>query len=81
MVDTAENIYESGKRSLESILREKAYSEVKEILDDKGININSVSDEDIEVLVATKVEDMIHTLKDLGYAAAFAVALSSLMGA
>ena len=51
-----EELYDKSKKSLETILREKAYDEVKDALKEKGINIEDVSDEDIEVLVAEKVK-------------------------
>lgn len=80
MIESAENIYNSGKKSLESLLREKAYAEVKEHLENKGIDIDQVSDEDIEVLVAAKVQDMTNAIKGFGVGAAFAVALSLVLG-
>lgn len=80
MIEKAESIYEDGKKSLESLLREKAYSEVQESLTEKGIDINDVSDVDIEALVAAKTEDMINAIKGFGAGAAFAIAISILTG-
>ena len=80
MIDQAEKLYEDGKRSLESLLQEKAYSEVQESLETQGIDINDVSDEDIETLVAAKVQDMSNTIKGFGIGTAFAVAISYFMG-
>ena len=80
MMKTAENIYDSGKESLESLLRQKAYSDVQENLEEKGIDINNVSDEDIEALVAAKAEDMMNTIKGFGVGTAFAIAISLLTG-
>ena len=80
MINTAENIYENGKQSLESLLREKAYSDVQKNLEDKGINIDSVSDEDIENLVAAKAQDMMKGIKGFGVGTAFAIAISLLTG-
>ena len=80
MIKTAESIYDSGKESLESLLRKKAYSDVQENLEEKGIDINQVSDEDIEVLVAAKAEDMTNEIKGLGKGLAFSIALFLLTG-
>jgi hypothetical protein len=80
MIETAERVFESSKKSLESLLREKAYAETKEYLQDKGIDINDVSDEDIETLVAAKTQDMMSTIKGIGIGAAFAVAISLVTG-
>ena len=80
MVDQAQKIYKDGKKSLETLLREKAYLEVKESLDEKGINIDDVSDEDIENLVASKTQDMVNGIKGFGVGAAFALAISLLTG-
>ena len=66
MVDKAEKIYNDGKKSLESLLQEKAYSDVQKNLEDKGIDINNVSDEDIEILVAEKAKDMMIGIKGFG---------------
>jgi len=81
MVDQAQKIYGEGKKSLESLLQEKAYSQVQESLKAQGIDINDVSDEDIEMLVAAKTQDMINTFKGFSIGTAFAMALSLFMGA
>ena len=80
MIKTAESIYDSGKESLESLLRKKAYSDVQENLEEKGIDINQVSDEDIEALVAAKADDMMNGIKGFGVGTAFAIAISLLTG-
>lgn len=80
MVEKAEEMYNNGKKSLESLLREKAYSEVKKALESKGINIDTVSDVDIESLVAAKAKDMENTLKGFGVGTAFAMAISLITG-
>jgi hypothetical protein len=80
MIEKAENLYNSGKKSLDSLLREKAYSDTKEYLQDKGIDINDVSDEDIENLVAAKAQDMKNGIKGFGVGAAFAIAISLVTG-
>ncbi|MCD4667312.1 MAG: hypothetical protein K8R44_01750 [Sulfurimonas sp.] len=80
MVDQAEKIYNDGKKSLESLLREKAYSEVQQNLENKGIDIESVSDEDIENLVAAKTQDMTNGIKGFGVGTAFAMAISLFTG-
>jgi len=80
MLENAEKLYDNTKQSLEALLREKAYSEVKEVLESKGIDISCISDEDIEALVAAKAQDMMSTLKGIGIGAAFVTALSFFMG-
>lgn len=78
MISKVEEIYNDGKKSLESLLREKAYSDVKKHLEGNGISIESVSDEDIENLVAAKVKDMLNGIRGFGVGTAFAIALSLL---
>jgi len=80
MVEQAEKIYNDSKKSLESLLREKAYSEVKESLENKDIDINSVSDVDIETLVAAKTQDLTNSIKGFGVGTAFSIAISLFTG-
>ena len=80
MLDKTKEVYKDGKKSLEALLREKAYADVEENLKEKGINIDDVSDEDIETLVAAKTKDMISNLKGFGWGSAFAFALSAFVG-
>ena len=80
MIDQAQKIYNDGKKSLETLLREKAYSDMQNNLKDNGIDINDVSDEDIENLVAAKVEDMMNGIKGFGVGTAFAIAVSLVTG-
>lgn len=80
MLDKTKEIYKDAKKSLDSLLREKAYSEVKESLEEKGIDIESVSDEDVESLVAAKVDDMKNSIKGFGVGTAFAFAISIMTG-
>ena len=80
MVKQAEKIYNDGKKSLELLLREKAYSQVKESLENKGIDIDSVSDEDIETLVAAKTQDLTNSIKGFGVGTAFSIAISLFTG-
>ena len=80
MLGHAENIYKNTKQSLESLLREKAYADVEEYLGEKSIDINDVSDEDIENLVAAKAQDMMNGIKGFGVGTAFAIAISLVTG-
>jgi len=80
MIEKAEKIYEDGKKSLESLLREKAYAEVQESLKEKNINIDDVSEIDIETLVAAKTQDMMNGIKGFGVGTAFAIAISLITG-
>ena len=80
MIEQVEKVYASGKKSLESLLREKAYSEVENSLRDRNIDIERVSEEDIENLVAAKAQDMMNGIKGFGVGTAFAVAISLFTG-
>lgn len=80
MVDATQTLYAQGKKSLDSLLREKAYAEVKSNLEDKGIDINDVSDEDIETLVASQASEMKNTLKSFSVGVALSGAVSLLSG-
>ena len=80
MIDTTKKTYTDGKKSLETLLREKAYTEVEENLEDKAINIDDVSEEDIETLVAAKTKDMMNGIKGFGVGTAFVMAISLLTG-
>jgi len=80
MLNETKKVYANGKKSLESLLREKAYSEVKESLESKGISIDDVSEEDVEVLVAAKTQDMMNGMKGFGVGTAFMLAVSLLTG-
>ena len=80
MIETVEKVYNQGKKSLDEILREKAYSDVKETLQEKGIDINQVSDTVIESLVADKVKDTQNTLKGVGLGALGSIAFSLVTG-
>ena len=68
------------KKSLESLLRERAYSKVENSLEEKGIKIDDVSEEDIEILVAAKTQDMMNGIKGFGMGTAFMLAVSLLTG-
>jgi hypothetical protein len=71
---------DEGKKSLEALLREKAYEEVATSLKNEGIDIAAVSDEDIEALVAEKVKDMSSTLKGVAIGSVGAIVLSAVLG-
>ena len=67
MTNLIDETLTKGKQSLYSILRKKAYDDVKETLAEKGIDINNIEESDLEELVAAKVSDMQSGLK--GFAA------------
>lgn len=81
MIEETKELYEQSKKSLDTLLREKSYSEVEEKLKEKGIDIDDVSDEDIETLVAQSVKDMKNSLKGIGTGILLTTALSSIFGA
>lgn len=80
MLKITTNIYADGKKSLETLLREKALNEVQEVLSEKGIEIDDVSDEDIEALVAAKVQDKMNGIKGFAMGSVFAFAVSLFIG-
>lgn len=80
MINSATTLLDEGKKSLDTLLREKAYAEVLEKLSQEGIDINDVADEDVEALVAAKVHDMMNGIKGFAMGGAFALLLSSIIG-
>jgi spermidine synthase len=80
MQNTISNYIDEGKKSLEALLREKAYEDVASTLKAEGIDITQVSEEDIEALVAEKTKDMSNTLKGVAIGSVGALLLSSVLG-
>jgi hypothetical protein len=80
MLQHTQNIYTNGKKSLDTLLREQSFKEVQQVLEDKGIDINSVADENIEKLVAARVNDKKKGIKGFAKGAAFALILSLVTG-
>lgn len=79
MINTT-TLLEEGKKSLDTLLREKAYNDVAEKLADEGIEITDVADADVEALVAAKVNDMENGIKGFAVGGAFTLLLSSIIG-
>ncbi len=80
MEATVTTMMNKGKRSLDTLLREKAYSDISENLEENGIDINEVSDTDIEVLVAERANEMRSGIKSFAVGGAVALLISSLIG-
>ena len=80
MLEQTNRVIESGKKSLRSLLREKAFGEVAGELKSRGIDIGEVDDEDVEALVQARVDDMYSGIKGFAVGSAFAVLLSAVMG-
>lgn len=80
MIEGTQTLVEEGKKSLNTLLREKAYEDVSEELANNEIDIESVAEEDIEALVAAKVDDMTNNIKGFAAGSAFVLLLSSLFG-
>ncbi len=80
MTHTATTLLDESKKSLNVLLREKAYSEVIEKLSDEGIDIKNVADEDVEALVAARVDDMMNGIKGFAMGTAFALLFSAVVG-
>jgi len=80
MLHTTTTLLNEGKKSLETLLREKAYDDIAEKLKENGIDINNVSDADIEALVAERVNEMRNGIKHFAVGGAVALLISSLIG-
>lgn len=80
MNSTINTYIDDGKKSLETLLREKAYEEVIASLQAEGIDPSTVSDEDIEALVADKSDQLKNTLKGVAIGSIGALVLSSVLG-
>ncbi len=80
MLHTTTTLLNEGKKSLETLLREKAYDDIAEKLEENGIDINDVSDADIEALVAERVNEMRNGIKHFAVGGAVALLISSLIG-
>ncbi len=80
MEATVTTMLDKGKKSLETLLREKAYSDIEEKLEENGIVIAEVSDTDIEALVADRVNEMRNGLKSFAVGSAVALFISSMIG-
>lgn len=80
MINTTTTLLDEGKKSLELLLREKAYDDVAEKLADEGIDIADVLDSDVEALVAERAKEMKSGIKNFAAGGAFALLLSSVIG-
>ncbi len=80
MINTTTALLDEGKKSLETLLREKAYDDVAEKLADEGIDIADVLDADVEALVAERAKEMKSGIKNFAAGGAFALLLSSVIG-
>ncbi len=80
MINTTTILLDEGKKSLETLLREKAYNDVAEKLADEGIDIADVLDADVEALVAERAKEMKSGIKNFAAGGAFALLLSSVIG-
>lgn len=80
MINSAITLLDEGKKSLDTLLREKAYSDVAQKLLDAGIEIAKVSDTDVEALVAERAKEMKNGITSFAAGGAFALLLSSIIG-
>lgn len=80
MINTTSALLDEGKKSLDTLLRKKAYDEVVDKLLQEDIDINSVAVEDIETLVSASVRDKINGIKSFAVGGAFVALLSSVIG-
>lgn len=70
---------DSGKRSLDSILKEKAYKQVEEYLKSNDIDINTIDEQDLEALVDAKTKEMQSALKGVAIGGAFVALVETLI--
>jgi len=77
---TAGTIFEEGKKSLNTLLRESAYAEIKENLKEHGVNIDDVTTEEVEALIAARVEEKMNGIKGFATGTILALLLSSIIG-
>lgn len=75
-----DNMVDKGKKSLETLLRDKAIQDVSQELVEQGIDPNDLNDEDFEVLVAEKVHGLESNLKAVGVGTALGFAASLFIG-
>ncbi|MGR5419959.1 hypothetical protein [Vibrio sp. PNB22_4_1] len=73
-------IVKSGKKSLATLLREKAIQDVSEELVEQGIDPNQLSGEEFEILVAEKANTLESNVKSCGIGGAIGLAASLLLG-
>lgn len=70
---------EGGKRSLDSILKEKAFKQVQEYLKNNDIDINTIDEQDLEALVDAKAKEMQSALKGIAIGGAFVALVETLI--
>lgn len=70
---------DSGKRSLDSILKEKAYKQVEDYLKSNDIDINAIDEEDLEALVDARAKEMQSTLKGIAIGGVFVALVEALV--
>ncbi len=75
-----EQAINKGKKSLETLLKEKAIKNVSQELLDQGIDPNELDDEDFEVLVAENAHELESNLKAMGIGGALGFAASLYIG-
>jgi hypothetical protein len=80
MIREAMDMIDEGKKSLKALLRERAYEEVAKKLESEGIDVERISDEDMEMLVKAKADDTYNVIRGAAYGTAFSIAFSMLFG-
>ena len=74
-MDLLDTNFSEGKKSLDELLRRKAFEDVAKNLEEKGIDINEIDQSDLEELIAAKASDMKNGLKGFAAGGAFVALL------
>jgi len=80
VIEMTKELINEAKKSLDDLLKDKAYDDVTKALSEKGIDINDVSDKDVEELVAAEVDDTIADIKGIAKGGLITLFVSLLVG-
>ncbi len=69
----------NAKKSLDKILKEKAFNEVEEYLKENGIDIENINEEDLEALVEQKFKDKKNIMNGVAIGGAFTLLLDAII--
>ena len=58
MLEDTNKLYKKGKKTINELLLEKAYEDVKETLKKQDINIDDVDEDEVETMVADRLKEI-----------------------